>query len=105
MLTPKLLRLAHMYEVEGLVAACVDHLKKSEDPERSLEIWNTGEELDIADLKHCPQKCFDSHLKDKDIKFVLICESCQYKTNVSNRLICRGCKTRSGHTIGVRKEC
>jgi len=75
-LTPKLLRLAHMYELEALVAACIDNLKKNQNPDLAFEILKAAEELSIDELKQSTYRCFATHVS-QDVGIVMTCGHCK----------------------------
>merc|ERR1712029_386769 len=75
-LTPKLLRLAHMYEVEALVAACTFHLKKNQNPDLAFEILKAAEELSILELKQSTYRCFATHVT-QEVGIVMTCGHCK----------------------------
>jgi len=75
-LTPKLLRLAHMYELDALVAACTDHLKKNQNPDVAFEIWKAGEELNIDELKKSGYRGVTNHVL-QDVGIVMTCGQCK----------------------------
>ena len=61
-LSPQLMRLAHMYQVQGLVYLCEDKLKSTKPtgsvgtPWTAKDIRKLGEDLDMVALKECSER-------------------------------------------------
>jgi len=94
-LSPKLMRLAHMYQVQGLVDLCEDKLKNTKpagNPWTTDDIKKLAKDLDNQALKDCS----DMWLASEAFQ-TLICGSCQCTTQKPViKLSCRGsCKRQT----------
>merc|ERR1712029_1330787 len=95
-------RLAHMYEVEALVAACTFHLKKNQNPDLAFEILKAAEELSILELKQATYRCFATHVT-QEVGIVMNCGHC--KTTQPPLLYCTTCRNYTSFRPSDKWKC